>query len=705
MGQGCPCRKKRDSNSNYGDKQVCNINVNIEKPTKIEGKKSKERIIKQNNNKDILISPNNALPTLQDINNHDSERTLTYENNISEIQEQKREIEFSKKELEKEIKNFENQKKKYEEKKKIELEKIKLEKEKNKIEAKKREMEQEKLFDEQRNQIEKDKKILNDMIREREEEKRKEEEKKRLKEMSIKLAEEKAKIEEEKIKEKKLRFKEEEDKKNREAQDFYDMILDFNSFEQLKSDGWNAYFTKLGKKKYDKCLNEKNIVIGVVGNKNRGKSYLLGRIMKMKEYENPNGFLITTKGISCIFPKLDNTDKTFITLDTAGKDNPLLQNTFFKEDDKNELIRNIARDQKVTEIALNDFIIQESDVLITVLEQLSFNEQEMLKNLINQINIYGINYAKENKCRSKRLIVIHNLMNISTIEGIKKFIDEVLLKSLTFSLDIQVNKKQNITIYIQNMHQDKKQIIEIIHLIVGDDNNEDIKREYNEPAFEFIRKNITVRVGRKFNILESFKNFIIENSKNYFEGEVLKKDSIKINNEIPENDKIIIPITLSQELKDKKLIFKKFYINAKGIHNFSSALEPRYSTDLIEINNNYYIEIEFELSGDIELKDNDIICVTDKEQYVFTIKGKTIQNNEDMGNGPKDFEFQPIINRFLPIKNEGKVASKKEYEIIVLKEKAIINKDEEYGIYNIKIPVKINEKIIDFDESEDNENL
>lgn len=76
-----------------------------------------------------------------------------------------------------------------------------------------------------------------------------------------------------------------------------------------------------------------------------------------------------------------------------------------------------------------------------------------------------------------------------------------------------------------------------------------------------------------------------------------------------------------------------------------------------------------------------------------------------MGNGPKDFEFQPIINRFLSIKNEGKVASKKEYEIIVLKEKAIINKDEEYGINNIKIPVKINEKIIDFDESEDNENL
>jgi len=56
-----------------------------------------------------------------------------------------------------------------------------------------------------------------------------------------------------------------------------------------------------------------------------------------------------------------------------------LRNAFFKEMDKNDKIRNVARDQKVTEIALNDFIIEESDVLIAVLEQLSFNEQEMLK--------------------------------------------------------------------------------------------------------------------------------------------------------------------------------------------------------------------------------------------------------------------------------------------------------------------------------------
>ena len=45
----------------------------------------------------------------------------------------------------------------------------------------------------------------------------------------------------------------------------------------------------------------------------------------------------------------------------------------------------MARDQKVSEYVLSDFIIEQSDVIIAVLEQLSFIEQDMLKNLIYQL--------------------------------------------------------------------------------------------------------------------------------------------------------------------------------------------------------------------------------------------------------------------------------------------------------------------------------
>jgi len=491
------------------------------------------------------------------------------------------------------------------------------------------------------------------------------------------------------------------EKNENNKENFYDMILDFNSFEQLKVEGWNAIFTESGKQKFDKSTKENNIIIGVVGNKNRGKSFLLGRIMKMKEYQNPNGYLVTTKGISCIFPVLDTTNKTFITLDTAGKDNPLLRNAFFEEMDKNDKIRNVARDQKVTEIALNDFIIEESDVLIAVLEQLSFNEQEMLKNLINQIKNYGINASKDEISDTKRLIVIHNLMNISSVEGIEKFIHDVLLKSLTFNLKMQIIKKNGINIYSQIINQDKdsnkRPNLDIVHVIVGDDKNEEIRQKYNEPAFDFIRRNIKTQVGRKFNVLERFKDFIIENSKIYFEGEAFDKNAIILGSAKKENEKIIIPLTLASDLKDKKLNFKKLYTNSKGIHNFYSVFEPKYSTDLIELDGKNYLEIEFELSGKVEI--TEITPVIDKVQYIITIKG----TSEEVGEKKeiKEFEFQPIINRFLPSKNKNK-----EIQITIpQKVNPIKSADEQYGIYNIKLLVKLTEININFEfEGNESEN-
>ena len=50
--------------------------------------------------------------------------------------------------------------------------------------------------------------------------------------------------------------------------------------------------------------------------------------------------------------------------------------------DKKKLLRILLEIQKVSEIVPSDFIIKESDVLITVLEQLSFAEQDMLVKMI-----------------------------------------------------------------------------------------------------------------------------------------------------------------------------------------------------------------------------------------------------------------------------------------------------------------------------------
>lgn len=56
----------------------------------------------------------------------------------------------------------------------------------------------------------------------------------------------------------------------------------------------------------------------------------------------------------------------------------------------------------------------------------------MLRTLIERLK------QKERKGVEKReLIIIHNLMNISTVKEIRQLIDNTLLKSLTFSLEPQ----------------------------------------------------------------------------------------------------------------------------------------------------------------------------------------------------------------------------------------------------------------------------
>ena len=52
-------------------------------------------------------------------------------------------------------------------------------------------------------------------------------------------------------------------------------------------------------------------------------------------------------------------------------------------DDK---IREIARDQLVCEYILSEFILEKASVIILVLEQLSYAEQMMLKNISQQLN-------------------------------------------------------------------------------------------------------------------------------------------------------------------------------------------------------------------------------------------------------------------------------------------------------------------------------
>ena len=499
-----------------------------------------------------------------------------------------------------------------------------------------------------------------------------------------------------------------EDKKQeviKQTKSFYDLILDFSKFDQLYKGGWKIIWGKEGKEKYEKCKKNDNVVVGVIGNKNKGKSFLLSKFINKENFSNnEHGFLVTTKGISANFPILEDERENatnVITLDTAGKDNPLLDvsNNIDAPDSlqrkiyENEEIKNIARDQRISEIVLSDFIIQEADVLITVLEQLSFAEQEMLKNLLNQLK--SKKSTNNNLVNPKKLIVIHNLMNLTDVNSINRFIDNVLLKSFTFKLyqrKLQIIKKENGIddtkrfCYIQKTKDIDN--LEIFHLIFGNDSNSEIRKEFNEPGIRFIRDAIEGGTQKEFDLIENFKNFITTNSIKYLNGSGLSQDSLLIEKEsdIP---KAII-------LKDPKtsISLKGVLVNSNGIADFFATIEPNYSSKILKEEDQYFLEIIFEMFGKLQ-EDIKISKGMQKMKHVITIEGKVVDPNEIecknvQGNLKfTSFFFQIIIDKFFEIKNDKNEESEKFNLADIYEDKKNTTNDDDYGIYNIKMPIKV----------------
>jgi hypothetical protein len=63
---------------------------------------------------------------------------------------------------------------------------------------------------------------------------------------------------------------------------FYDIVIDINSVKRLNTDGWKVKFTKRGLNKYKQYKDKELITIGVIGNNNKGKSFLLSKLSKIK---------------------------------------------------------------------------------------------------------------------------------------------------------------------------------------------------------------------------------------------------------------------------------------------------------------------------------------------------------------------------------------------------------------------------------------
>ena len=351
--------------------------------------------------------------------------------------------------------------------------------------------------------------------------------------------------------------------------DFYDVIIDIKSIKDINK-GWEVKMSKKAEEEYETYKSQKVIKIGVIGNSNKGKSFLLSRISKI---HLPSGTSIRTEGLSIKYPELEEfKDRKIALLDSAGLETPVMKIKEENNKDKltpKEYFKEKSREKIITELFLQNYIINNSDVLIIVVGILTYSEQKLINRIKNEIQRAKIN---------KPLFIIHNLITYTSVEQVEEYIDKYLLNSATFNLEkghhISTKIKENKGTYFYEKNSNPK----IFHLIFANEGST-AGNYYNDYALEFLEKNYqTITDLKPFDVFETVKSRYIEASKDIIEKEPIQnqdnkdKDKEKKNIFDNKNEKLI-------KLKDEKdIILKKCLIDELGFSNLkANGFDPTYN--------------------------------------------------------------------------------------------------------------------------------
>ena len=447
----------------------------------------------------------------------------------------------------------------------------------------------------------------------------------------------------------------------KKLENFYDIIINIKSIRALsdKDEGWpikwNQNYNNI---KEFLNLNQRLLKIGILGNGNMGKSFLLSKIFK----ENiPSGFSVITEGISIKI----NKEKNYALFDSAGLQTPLIQNkkifnkSLDNEKEYNEYV-SLYKDKTQTENFIQNLILHLSDMILIVVGKITFNEQRLINKIKNELSI-----LKERKS----IYVIHNLMNFLTKKQVEEHIKDTLLKSASFYLEeVKDIKNAGRFFYVEKRNENNKDF-DIYHLIMAREATE-AGDYYNNYLYHFLRERFNDFPHRNpLNILDEIKNKFAEWSIDLLEHKI-EEENIIIENDGKKETKFIYKENDNEENNRRDSLIPKACINDElGFVIYrSSEYEPFYTC----YTDNDYLVIKLEALGNVKINDvyaelnlNQIFVKGIKERDRDIYVGKNINDGNSSNYNslaPKEIKLVKETRKFgkfnliIPYGNEIKLA-------------------------------------------------
>ena len=418
---------------------------------------------------------------------------------------------------------------------------------------------------------------------------------------------------------------------DKQLETFYDVIVNIKSIASLsKEEGWPIKWNINRKDSISKLKDENLLKVGILGNGNVGKSFLLSRLFHMKI---PSGYSVITEGLSLKY----NEDDKYTILDSAGLQTPLLAEEKYedKDEEKNrKKYEDLYKDKTQTENFIQNLIIYLSDMILIVVGKITFNEQKLINKIKKEL--------EENETlKDNRIFIIHNLMNFQKKNQVEKHIETNLMKSASFSLrlipyvSITTNKDNNIPEeekrYCFVEKEDKG--IKVYHLIMAREHTE-AGDYYNPFTYKVLREQFNTFTERKpLSIIEEVKNRFVEWSNDLLEDRIDSENIEIVKGENQIEEKIIFK-SKEKNKENLKIVPKACISDELGLNIYrSNGYEPAY---YFYIENDEYLVVVLEAPGDVKIEDkyadtslNEIIVIGNKEDYLST--KKPISNNTKVG--------------------------------------------------------------------------